>query len=173
MSQWENHAVSSSLSNPRRGSSAQFIVDLPLSTKFATDGKRNRMPAFESVSAAVLRSRGESGEESERKGIADFYMTMYEKGPLQPLADALVQGQFKLLVVDDDKMGRKVLRRRFSRLFPDAHIDKVASGQEAITSHDTITIDHFMAVNEMSGEETIQALQAKDVDALIAGISGN
>ena len=58
-------------------------------------------------------------------------------------------------------MGRKFLKRRFSRLFPDATITEVASGEEALVKaaaqrYDVITMDHFMAVDEMNGDETIR-----------------
>ena len=160
---------------------AQFITDLPLTTLFISDGENIRMPAFESLSVAVLASRGESGIDSDlvkRPWNADLHISVDTNILPQTAVDTFVRGQFRLLVVDDDKMGRKLLRRRFARLFPDADIDEVASGEEALVeaqrkNYDIITIDHFMAVNEMSGEETIRALRAEGVDALIVGISGN
>lgn len=138
------------------------------------------MPAFESLSAAVVASRAGSNRDSESvkpPRNADLYISVDNSRSVKS-DDTSVHGPFKLLVIDDDKMGRKLLRRRFSRLFPQANIDEVASGEEALVevekrNYDIITVDHFMAVDEMSGEETIRALRAKDVDALIVGISGN
>lgn len=137
------------------------------------------MPAFESLSAAVVASRTsrDSGSLVGPPRNADLYISV-NTSPSSKSTNTFVQGQFQILVIDDDKMGRKLLRRRFSRLFPDAHIDEVASGEEALVevekkNYDIITVDHFMAVDEMSGEETIRALRAKQIDSLIVGISGN
>lgn len=75
-------------------------------------------------------------------------------------------------------MGRRLLRRRFARLFPDSTITEVASGEDALkeaekTTFDIITVDHFMAVDEMNGAETIKALRDGNLDCCIMGISGN
>lgn len=89
------------------------------------------------------------------------------------------KGKYQFLIVDDEKMGRKFLRRRISRLFPDATVTEVASGEEALvkaatTQYDVITMDHFMAVEDMVGDETIRQLRTNlKSDALILGISGN
>lgn len=139
-----------------------------------------RMPAFESLSAAVVASRGSRRLKSDSgNGLksADLYISVDHTRASKPV-DTSVRGKFKVLVIDDEKVGRKLLRKRFSRLFPDADIDEVASGEDAMAAtekkhYDIITVDHFMAIDEMSGEETIRALRAKGVDALIVGISGN
>jgi signal transduction histidine kinase/DNA-binding NarL/FixJ family response regulator len=89
------------------------------------------------------------------------------------------RGKYQLLIVDDEKIGRKFLKRRFSRLFPEATVTEVASGEEALIEasmrqYDVITMDHFMAINEMNGDETILDLRSRlGSDALILGISGN
>lgn len=89
------------------------------------------------------------------------------------------KGKYRFLIVDDEKMGRKFLKRRFSRLFPEATVVEVASGEEALAEaatnqYDVITMDHFMAIDEMNGEETIRQLRSHlKSDALIMGISGN
>jgi CheY-like chemotaxis protein len=84
------------------------------------------------------------------------------------------------LIVDDDQVGRKLFRRRFSRIFPDGRIDEVESGEEAIEKvtkegiiYDAIFMDHFMAVKKMNGAETIRELRKHNVDSLIIGVSGN
>ena len=108
---------------------------------------------------------------------ADLYISV-NNSQTSMIVDTFVQGKYKLLIIDDDKMGRKLLKRRFSRLFPQAEIDEVASGEEALievdkTNYDIITVDHYMAVDEMSGEETIRELRSRGIDSLIVGISGN
>jgi CheY-like chemotaxis protein len=82
--------------------------------------------------------------------------------------------------VDDDRIGRRLLRSRFSRIFPEAIIEEVESGENAIEKteregifYDIIFMDHFMAINEMNGDETIRELRKRNVDSLIIGISGN
>lgn len=159
---------------------AQFIVDLPIAPMLGLDNETNRMPAFESLSAAVVASRGSGRLDSEpakELRSADLYIAV-DNTRIPKATDTFVKGHFKLLMIDDEKMGRKLLRKRFSRLFPDAEIDEVASGEEAVIAtekknYDIITVDHFMAIDEMSGEETIRALRNRGVDALIVGISGN
>ncbi|CAB9522772.1 respiration control sensor protein ArcB [Seminavis robusta] len=99
------------------------------------------------------------------------------KSPIQK--KSYYRGQYRFLIVDDEKMGRKFLKRRFSRLFPGATVTEVASGEEALVEaskhqYDVITMDHFMAINEMNGDETIRKLRCRlHSDALIMGISGN
>ena len=91
-----------------------------------------------------------------------------------------VTGKYHILIVDDDKVGRKFIRRRFQRLFPDAIVEEAVSGEEAVAkakerdiAYDIITMDHFMAIGDMNGAETIKALREAKVDAVIIGISGN
>lgn len=144
------------------------------------DSTTSRMPAFESLSAAVVASResGTLGGDSVKElRSADLYISV-ANSVSSKAADTFVRGKFRILMIDDEKMGRKLLRKRFSRLFPDAVIDEVASGEEAMvvvekTNYDIITVDHFMAIDEMSGEETIRAFRKRGIDALIVGISGN
>ena len=141
------------------------------------------MPAFESLSAAVVATRTTGRSDSTISNgskSADLYVTeLTESVDRMPSPlNAAIRGKFSILVVDDDTMGRKLLQKRFARLFPDAEISEVASGEEALRAtetckYDIITIDHFMAVDELSGEETIRELRGRDVDALIIGISGN
>ncbi len=101
-----------------------------------------------------------------------------------------ISGSFKLLLVDDDKIVRKLLRRRILRIFPQATIDEVDCGEKAIeytcsenmstaeepnnliTTYDIIFIDHIMGEG-LTGDLTIKRLRDNDVDSLIIGISGN
>ena len=70
------------------------------------------------------------------------------------------------MIVDDEKMGRKFLNRRLTRLFPQATVTEVASGEEALAKaatnqYDVITMDHFMAIDEINGDEAIRQLRSQ------------
>ena len=54
----------------------------------------------------------------------------------------------------------------------------MARGEDALleasaSQFDVITMDHFMAIDEMNGDETIRRLRGMNTDAAIIGISGN
>jgi CheY-like chemotaxis protein len=155
------------------------LVALPLNVTPDNIGSF-RLPAFESLSAAVIASkRAGSPQAAKTKSSSPraAQRTSPTEAPLLP-RNACVHGRFHILIVDDEKVGRKMLSRRFARLFPYAEIDEVKSGEDALRvvedmSYDIITMDHFMAVDEMNGDETIQALRERNVDSCIIGISGN
>lgn len=92
--------------------------------------------------------------------------------------DSCIVGHYRLLVVDDDRMSRKLLRRRLSRLFPHADVDEADSGETAVERtaahyYDVIFMDQYMG-DGMCGDETIRHLRdACAVDSLVIGISGN
>ena len=105
-------------------------------------------------------------------------------------SNSQIAGAYKLLLVDDDKIVRKLLRRRFSKIFPHAIIDEADCGEKAIectctksaptaeaqkelsTTYDIIFIDHIMGEG-LTGDQTIKKLRDNDIDSLIVGISGN
>ena len=153
---------------------AQFTVTLP-STMLAENNqksvrKRSCDYAFSALSEAVVASS---------KVMKKVKTPISDKTKLFS-HDVCVRGKFRLLIVDDDRIGRRLLRCRFSRIFPDAIIDEVESGEKAIEKtgtngviYDIISMDHFMDINEMNGGETIRELRRLNVDSLIIGISGN
>ena len=138
---------------------------------------------FDAVSKAVVAARtAENGAAVEPAGVpkgAEVICTATNQEAAVS-THSCVSGKYHILIVDDDRVGRKFLRRRFQRLFPDAIVEEAVSGEEAVTkateraiAYDIITMDHFMGIGDMNGAETIQALRHNKVDALIIGISGN
>jgi len=158
---------------------SQFVIELPMNSVLAQDHRGNAMhsiSAFSAVSAAVKATA------SSRKAEAPSHEFIQDLSKCSTISNSsCIRGKFHLLVVDDDHMGRKMLKRRFSRLFPDAVVDDVSSGEKAIKKifgadqmfYDIIFIDHFMAIDEMNGDEVIRVLRDGNVDSLIVGISGN
>jgi len=153
---------------------AQFMVTLPINS-LSSEGKRTTSTnkAFDAVSDAVVRHNGSKVVEVPAN------MPILNTNTGIPY-DACIRGSYRILIVDDDQVGRKLFRRRFSRIFPDGCIDEVESGEEAIEKvtkegiiYDAIFMDHFMAVKKMNGAETIRELRKHNVDSLIIGVSGN
>ena len=150
---------------------AQFIVILPVNSVLALDHVGNAIhsvSAYSAVSAAVIANKSAAfnlkkrliSQPTQNKATNNLYMN----------------GKFRLLIVDDDKMNRKIFRRRFSRLFPQGTIEDADSGEKAIelTSvqhYDIIFIDQFMG--EMNGDEAIRSMRENGIDSVIVGISAN
>jgi len=156
---------------------AEFIIELPAKLK-SDDIKRAPSPinTFDAVSRAVVAARKSSNADTPVDGTTTALNNESNCGN----RNLCVTGKYHILIVDDDKVGRKFIRRRFQRLFPDAIIEEAVSGEEAVAkakerdiAYDIITMDHFMAIGDMNGAETIKALRKEKVDAVIIGISGN
>lgn len=137
------------------------------------------MNTFEAVSRAVVAARTGDKGSTPRNDRSEVEPAV-TKTNLAIKSNTCVSGKYHILIVDDDKVGRKFIRRRFQRLFPDSVVEEAVSGEEAVVkareradAYDIITMDHFMGINDMNGAETIQALRDDKVDALIIGISGN
>eukprot|EP00797_Seminavis_robusta_P031325 Sro678_g185910.2 (693) ;mRNA; r:17516-19594 len=150
---------------------AQFVVQIPCTTVPAP-------PAFDALSAALMATAAATTKPTKKKCVTQATTTMRPKIP----PNTHLRGNFRILIVDDELIGQKLLVRRFQRIFPSATIDTSPSGERAVemaTStktqqpYDLITMDHYMAVHEMTGSETIRALRTQGVNALIVGISGN
>jgi CheY-like chemotaxis protein len=165
---------------------AEFVIELPMNSGLTSDFReRSSSPVntFDAVSRAVVAARtGKSGrcveaatvprraKEASKATKQDSVITNH----------CCVRGKYHILIVDDDRVGRKFIRRRFQRLFPDAVIEEAVSGEEAVAkaeereiAYDIITMDHFMAIGDMNGAETIQMLRDNKVDAFVIGLSGN
>lgn len=137
---------------------AQFVVRLP--------HKRKRRTPPSIVLKEALAS------------VATKEMLHSARKSLNISSKSQLRGKFNILVVDDDKIGQKMLVRRFGRSFPEATVECAISGELALDMvetkrYDLITMDHYMKLEEMNGSETIRALRDKGVDAAIIGISGN
>jgi len=146
--------------------------------------ERTSLTTFDAVSRAVIAARtGDTPRNSiEPAATKDEEEDTTAKSKEESTTDknTCVTGKYHILIVDDDRVGRKFIRRRFQRLFPDAIVEEAVSGEEAVSkarerdiAYDIITMDHFMGIGDMNGAETIQALRDDKVDALIIGISGN
>jgi len=95
-----------------------------------------------------------------------------------PFHNTCLSGKFRLLVVDDDETFRIMFVRRLKRMFPKGIVDESPSGEDSIEKakknvYDLVTMDHFMALDELNGADTIRALRSNHCDACIVGISGN
>jgi len=151
---------------------AQFVVILPLNQLLAQDYEGNALhnvQAFNALSAAVIASGGGTGNAKDLKEKLGRRRSL--KG-----AKLRVHGKYRLLIVDDDKMNRKIFRKRFSRLFPEAIIDDEDDGSGALettkTQHyDIICMDQYM--DKMNGDEAIRLLRDRGVDSFIVGMSAN
>ena len=157
---------------------AEFVVTLPMNSILAQNHEGNAMhsvPAYNAVSAAVIAA-------SSAAGASKSNVDLKQKLTKQPMNkrkkgnNLCFYGKFRLLIVDDDNMIRKIFRRRFSRLFPEGTIDEADSGEKAIELtaaeyYDIIFIDQFMG--QMNGDEAIRTMRNNGIDSLIIGISAN
>jgi two-component system, sensor histidine kinase len=88
----------------------------------------------------------------------------------------------RILIVDDVKMNRSMLRRRFEKcISPNCIIKEVSTGEESLTVceqgeiFDVIVMDEYMhdAGGVMVGTDAIIALRRMKVKSFIIGCSGN
>ena len=143
-----------------------------------TPGKISRRASLGDTLANSLQHQMSLGAATAAAQNAAVFSPFATYSPALITRNSFIRGHYRILIVDDEKMGRKFLKRRFSRLFPGAHMKEVASGEEALVEasnqqFDIITMDHFMAINELNGDQTIRKLRKVHVDAAIIGISGN
>jgi CheY-like chemotaxis protein len=138
------------------------------------DGQRiHNVPAYVALSAAVKASNTE-----QVVNLQQNITESIESDVNNLNNNSCVLGKYKILLVDDDKIVRKLLRRRFNRIFPQADITEADCGEKAIeyTSSDRhfdiIFIDQFMG-DGLNGDATIRKLRENHVDSMIVGISGN
>jgi len=168
---------------------AQFTIRIPIDViKVPNDDREHfNISAYNCLSAAVKATN------SGRPGYENFARPSFlpQNNEFWCNNNLQISGAYKLLLVDDDKIVRKVMRRRLSRIFPHATIDEVDCGEKAIeytccdgtrvteekkspttSSYDVIFIDHIMGEG-LTGDQTIKILRDNDVDSLIIGVSGN
>jgi CheY-like chemotaxis protein/anti-sigma regulatory factor (Ser/Thr protein kinase) len=92
-----------------------------------------------------------------------------------------IEEPLNILLVDDIKMNRIMLKRRFQKcIAPNCIIGEAATGEDAIRlceaqQFDVIVVDQYMqeAGGVMLGTDTIIALRRCAVDAVVIGCSGN
>lgn len=110
-----------------------------------------------------------------QKTAAPNEILQNEKKNEAPILEAL-----KILVVDDIKMVRKMVTRRFKKIAPNSVISEACTGEEAISicdreSFDVMIVDNYMegAGGVMHGTDAVLAMRRRDIGSLIIGCSGN
>lgn len=99
-----------------------------------------------------------------------------EAKKVDPIEDAI-----SILIIDDIKMNRMMLRRRFQKaVCPNATFQEATTGEEALEickteSFDMILVDQYMedAGGLILGTDTIIAMRRMRIQSLIIGCSGN
>ena len=87
----------------------------------------------------------------------------------------------KILLVDDIKMNRMMLKRRFQKcIAPNCTIVEAATGEEALQiceteTFDIVIMDQFMqeAGGVLVGTDVVIALRRSNIDSIVIGCSGN
>lgn len=137
---------------------AKFVIDLPVTP----------MPAQEeSPGAKTIPDHGNEGVRTDlESGLAAVNLSL--------------PSNLKILLIDDDTVLRKMLRRSIERVAPTWKIREAASGETGITiigeeSFDIIFVDQYMASIERSllGTETVQSMRSRGVRSRICGLSAN
>jgi len=112
--------------------------------------------------------------------------------PLVPTVDTLstksfeldegpIQDKFSVLITDDIKMNRMMLKKRIQKgIAPNCIISEAATGEQALEmckkeSYDIIIMDQYMteAGGLLVGTDTIAAMRRSGLESFIIGCSGN
>jgi len=96
-------------------------------------------------------------------------------------SSALVDEKIRILIIDDIKMNRMMLKRRIKKgIAPHAIITESATGEEALEicgkeKFDVIVVDQYMeeAGGVMVGTDVVFAMRRMRIDSVIIGCSGN
>lgn len=100
---------------------------------------------------------------------------------MQPSTVELPQAM-SVLVVDDDKILKKMFTRSVKQIAPEWKIQEAGSGEEALqivsaaaSELDLIFMDHYMGTDDskLLGSETVAELRNKGVKSKICGMSAN
>jgi CheY-like chemotaxis protein len=100
----------------------------------------------------------------------------YEEKSLDVLQDEL-----KILLIDDIKMNRTMLRHRIKKgIAPNCVITEASTGEEALeicssSKFDVIVVDQYMqeAGGMMLGTDVVGAMRRSKIESIIIGCSGN
>jgi CheY-like chemotaxis protein len=93
----------------------------------------------------------------------------------------LLQDELKILLIDDIKMNRTMLRRRIMKgIAPNCVITEASTGEEALeicskATFDVIVVDQYMqeAGGMMVGTDVVGAMRQSKIESIIIGCSGN
>jgi len=93
----------------------------------------------------------------------------------------MIQEPISVLVIDDIKMNRTMMKRRISKaIAPNATIKEAATGEDALLicgqeKFDVMIVDQFMeeAGGVMVGTDVVFAMRRMRIDSIIIGCSGN
>ncbi|KAL3934812.1 MAG: hypothetical protein SGARI_003226 [Bacillariaceae sp.] len=125
-----------------------------------------------SLIASLSQAHRNREEESRRRGSSCERQNAKAK---------LIPENLRVLVVDDDMIIRKLLKRRLANIDPTMVVETAESGEIAIemirnssNKYDLVLMDHFMPLcgGVLTGEETIRIIRPH-VEGVIAGSSGN
>lgn len=94
---------------------------------------------------------------------------------------ALIPDKISVLIIDDVKMNRLMLRRRIMKgVAPNTSIMEASTGEEALSicaanRFDVIVVDQYMeeAGGVMVGTDVVFAMRRQRIDSIIIGCSGN
>ena len=93
----------------------------------------------------------------------------------------VLQDELKILIIDDIKMNRTMLRRRIMKgIAPNCVITEASTGEEALeicskAKFDVIVVDQYMqeAGGMMLGTDVVHAMRQSKIESIIIGCSGN
>jgi CheY-like chemotaxis protein len=93
----------------------------------------------------------------------------------------MIEEPLKILIVDDVKMNRMLLKRRIQKgIAPNAEVTESSTGEEALLllgteTFDVIVVDQFMeeAGGVMVGTDVVFAMRRIGIESIIIGCSGN
>jgi len=149
-------------SDPTVERGATCIVDLPLPpcTRQENDGKSDDGSKIDKPRTSLRRGK---------------------KAAAKPVKVGPIEEEMTILIVDDIKMNRMMLKRRFQKaVATNSKISEACTGEEALElckrdSFDVIIMDQYMegAGGVMLGTDTIIALKRMKVGSLLIGCSGN
>jgi signal transduction histidine kinase len=89
--------------------------------------------------------------------------------------------KLSVLIVDDERILRKLASRSISKIAPDWSIREAASGETALQlitcgeSFDLIFMDQYMTSTDrqLTGTETVRELRSRRVNSIVCGLSAN
>lgn len=132
-------------------------------------------PGTNLSSSSETASSSEMSLRSEGKRMTRGSSKVFRDLELPPLPE-----RASILVVDDDKILRKLFTRLLKRLKPRWRVEEACSGEESLelvdgNTFDVIFMDQYMSSSQkqLLGTETVAELRRKGVNCVICGLSAN